>query len=68
MATLYGPPRLKTYTTSRGITQRDCPNGQCVIEALKTQLALLQSRATDQERLKAMKWVIHLVGDIHQPL
>lgn len=50
------------------LRQRDCPNGQCVIEALKTQLALLQSRATDQERLKAMKWVIHLVGDIHQPL
>ena len=31
-------------------------------------LAILQSRAPDVERLVALKYVVHLVGDIHQPL
>lgn len=47
---------------------RDCPEGRCVIEAIKAQLAILKSRAPDAERLAALKWVIHLVGDVHQPL
>lgn len=47
---------------------RDCPDGACVIEALKTQTALLGSKAGDAERLVALKFVIHLVGDVHQPL
>ena len=29
---------------------------------------LLRSSADSEERLKALKWVVHLVGDVHQPL
>lgn len=29
---------------------------------------MLKSGASDAERLTALKWVIHLVGDLHQPL
>lgn len=47
---------------------RDCPDGRCVIAALDTQLALLASDAPDRQRLEALKWVVHLVGDVHQPL
>lgn len=47
---------------------RDCDDGQCAVEALNTQIAVLKSKATDEQRLIALKWVVHLVGDVHQPL
>jgi hypothetical protein len=48
--------------------QRDCPDGQCVIEAIKTQRAIFHSTAPDTDKLLALKFLVHLVGDIHQPL
>lgn len=48
--------------------RRDCPDGQCVVAALDTQLALLASGAPGNQRLVALKWVVHLAGDVHQPL
>lgn len=47
---------------------RDCPDGRCVVEAIAAKVAILKSTAPDAERLAALKWVIHLVGDVHQPL
>ena len=47
---------------------RLCIEGNCVVGALETQLALLASAATDAERLTALKYVLHLVADVHQPL
>ncbi len=49
--------------------QRDCVDGACIIEALNRQAAILgdRGRPPDQRR-EALKWVVHLVGDIHQPL
>ncbi|MCE4557980.1 S1/P1 nuclease [Roseateles cellulosilyticus] len=47
---------------------RDCADGQCSVEALSKQIAVLKSKAPDEARRKALKWVIHLVGDLHQPL
>jgi nuclease S1 len=47
---------------------RDCAGGACVIEALNRQTALLASRTDDAKRLRALKYVVHLVGDVHQPL
>lgn len=47
---------------------RDCPNGRCAVEAMSAKIAILSSTAPDAERLIALKWVIHLVADIHQPL
>ncbi|MBI3347915.1 MAG: S1/P1 nuclease [Burkholderiales bacterium] len=48
--------------------ERDCDNGQCAVEALNRQVVVLKSKAPDSERLVALKWVVHLVGDVHQPL
>jgi hypothetical protein len=47
---------------------RECPEGQCVVGALDAQLQLLARGGDDIERLKALKWVVHLVADVHQPL
>lgn len=48
---------------------RHCPDDNCVIEALKAQSVRLGDRTlADAERLQALKFVVHLAGDIHQPL
>ena len=47
---------------------RDCPDGNCVVAAIDRQLAVLTSNAPDEKRLTALKYVVHLVADIHQPL
>lgn len=49
--------------------QRDCVGGACIVEALNRQAAILGDRERSlDERREALKWVVHLVGDIHQPL
>ena len=48
--------------------KRDCPDGQCVVEAINRQAEVLASRAPDRERLLALKYVVHFVADVHQPL
>ncbi len=48
---------------------RHCRNGDCVVEAIRAQAAILADRAQPQaERRKALKFVVHFVGDVHQPL
>lgn len=49
--------------------ERDCPEGLCVVEKLPEQIHILGDvHASTQQRLDALKWVVHLIGDIHQPL
>ncbi len=51
------------------VPSRDCKDGACIIDALATQTAILADRtANDSVRSEALKWVIHFVGDLHQPL
>ena len=46
-----------------------CPDGDCVVGAIETQAAVLADHArSDAERLQALKFVVHFVGDVHQPL
>ena len=50
-------------------SSRDCPNSNCVvakIEEFRTTLA--DRRQSDEERLEALKFLVHFVGDLHQPL
>ena len=50
--------------------ERDCPNG-CVVTALTQFVALLESRdpaLSLSERRRAIYWIAHFLGDIHQPL
>jgi hypothetical protein len=49
--------------------QAYCRDGQCNSEQLKRLLAVLgDRRAAARERNEALKWVVHLVADLHQPL
>ncbi len=46
-----------------------CPPRDCVVSAIMFYLEVLRDEeATDQEKLVAVKFVGHFVGDIHQPL
>ncbi len=48
--------------------EQSCPDGQCVVGALDRQARVLATAKTTEDQLKALKWVVHLVGDVHQPL
>ena len=48
---------------------RDCPRKACVTEKIKQYAGRLQDRtAAPKVRLEAFKFVVHLVGDVHQPM
>ena len=47
---------------------RDCPDGDCVVRAIEDQLLVLKSDPNDLNRLQALKFLVHFVADIHQPL
>jgi len=47
---------------------RMCIEGMCVVGAIERQVAVLASKAPDEARLKSLKYVVHFVADVHQPL
>ncbi len=48
---------------------RDCRRDDCIVAQLAHFSRTLADRsASPQARLQALKWVVHLVGDIHQPM
>ena len=53
-----------------GLDGDECPLAdECVVSAIEHDLAVLASpNATDEEKLAALKFLGHWVGDIHQPL
>ncbi|MDH5822876.1 S1/P1 nuclease [Luteimonas sp. RD2P54] len=51
------------------VASRDCPDGDCVVEAIRSQAGILADRARPaHQRLQALKFVVHFVGDVHQPM
>jgi hypothetical protein len=49
--------------------KRDCSDGNCIIAAIEADIAILSEKsANDEVKLTALKYLIHFVGDIHQPL
>ncbi len=49
--------------------KRDCPDGRCAPAAIEKYSAVLRDpKAKPIERLEALKFVIHFVGDIHCPV
>lgn len=74
------PPRFKAtsrwhYVNATGKggcgfdPARDCADGGCVISAIEAQRAILADRSQPREaRRDALKFLVHLVGDVHQPL
>lgn len=52
----YDPPKI-------------CANGQCAVAAINRYAAVLGDRsASDLERAEALRYLVHFVGDAHQPL
>lgn len=46
-----------------------CARGDCATAEVAAQLAVLADRSRPvRERNEALKWVVHLVGDLHMPL
>lgn len=47
----------------------DCKDGECVVGGLEKYVAILGDRhKSNAERAEALKFVVHFVGDVHQPL
>jgi hypothetical protein len=48
---------------------RDCPNDKCVVGKIQTFRAILGDRSrSDAERGTALAFLVHFIGDVHQPL
>lgn len=49
--------------------ERDCGRRQCAVTAIRANFGVLADRTRDDaSRLRALKFLVHLVGDIHQPM
>lgn len=49
--------------------ERDCQDGKCVIDKIRDQSAFLKSGSgSAKEQEQALKYLIHFVADVHQPL
>lgn len=46
---------------------RDCKKDKCIVEAIKTFSRVAKTGSRKEQRL-ALRMIIHLIGDIHQPL
>jgi hypothetical protein len=55
--------------TGPGWDPARCPEGRCVVGAITRYRAVLADRTRPQlERTEALRFLVHLVGDLHQPL
>lgn len=49
--------------------QRDCPGGDCVVAQIYKDADILRDRKSPSAlRIEALKFLIHFLGDVHQPL
>jgi hypothetical protein len=55
--------------TSQYVASRDCAQGNCVIQEIERAFAVLSNpKSKLLDRQEALKFVVHFVGDMHQPL
>jgi hypothetical protein len=61
---------VDTEITAAGyVPAVDCPQGNCAIDAIARYAARMADRSLPlAERQEALKFVVHFVGDVHQPL
>jgi hypothetical protein len=51
------------------VTTRDCPHDACVVAKIEQfEKVLADRQASGRQRLEALKYLVHFVGDMHQPL
>ncbi|HWT02951.1 MAG TPA: S1/P1 nuclease [Pyrinomonadaceae bacterium] len=56
------------FTTDGTPLPPDLPGDKTILTALNENVDILRNSADDAERARALRLVIHFVGDIHQPL
>jgi len=59
------PVRDESYDRAALCAPR--PNGDCILNALDRTRATLSCPASDAARREALRFAVHLVGDLHQP-
>jgi nuclease S1 len=48
---------------------RDCPHDDCVVaKVVQFEGVLSDQQLPDRQRLEALKYIVHFLGDLHQPL
>jgi len=48
---------------------RDCRNDQCVVAAIEKNIAILEDKTLEKDkRREALIYIVHFVGDLHQPM
>jgi hypothetical protein len=56
-------------TDSAYVPARDCPDGQCIIAAIERERRMIADPAASPDvRAEALRFLIHFMGDLHQPL
>jgi hypothetical protein len=61
---VFAPPSQRRYDASR-----DCASGACVVQGIDKYRAILADKSrSDADRALALKFIVHFVGDLHQPL
>jgi hypothetical protein len=54
---------------TRYVPERHCPGGHCIIAAIEQERHVLADPAASaEERAEALRFLIHFMGDLHQPL
>jgi len=54
---------------TRYVPERHCPGGHCIIAAIEQERrVLVDPAASAEERAEALRFLIHFMGDLHQPM
>jgi hypothetical protein len=57
------------FASGRYTPARDCPTEDCIVSAIEeAETVLRDRRASLEARTLALRWLVHLVADLHQPL
>jgi hypothetical protein len=56
------------FSSGRYEPTRDCRHGGCAVAAIERAVEELAGDGDRQQRLGALRWLVHLVADLHQPL
>jgi hypothetical protein len=63
------PITLPTGEPAEYDAARDCPGDACVVAKIEQfERELEDRRLSERQRLEALKYIVHFVGDLHQPL
>jgi len=64
----YSNPQDDEPNTCSYSYKHDCPEGQCVVGAILNYTSRLSPKNPRSVRVEALKFLVHFIGDIHQPL